>query len=200
MSGAGDLFASEDEAREARTAADGGDPFANAAEISEKRRGRGRPKDALNRKTRDFERYYAAMGYRDPLVAWAQFLTRNPVELQDWIAEHETTYVAIGKKERKAVPSLADIIQEQHRCAERLAPYLHGKKPVQVEIIDERLPTLIVDLGTNQLDEARRLADRNALSIGAPLDAGEDPREGEKANEINDGDAPVTRKGVTRND
>ncbi len=178
MSGERDLFESEEQAREARKRTDGGDPFADAGEIAE-RRGRGRPKGALNVKTKDFERYYGAMGYRDPLVAWAQFLTRSPLELQAWIEEHERAQVAVGKEIRDALPTLFDIVQEQHRCAERLAPYLHGKKPVQVEIIDERLPTLIVDLGTNQLADAHRAAEQKALSVGAPaLDT--------TTNEIND--------------
>lgn len=183
MSGDRDLFATDEEAAEARARHDAGDPFADATEAGERRRNRGRPKGALNTKTKDFERYYAAMGYRDPLVAWAQFLTRDPVDLQAWIEEHERTKVAVGKQVRTALPQLLDIIAEQHRCAERLAPYLHGKKPVQVEIIDERLPTLIVYLGTNQLAEARKVADRKALSIGAPIDPAQDP-EPSKINDL----------------
>lgn len=169
MSGDRDLFENEEEARAARARVDAGDPFADAGEIAE-RRGRGRPKGALNVKTRDFERYYGAMGYRDPLVAWAQFLTRSPLDLQMWIEEHERAQVAVGKEIRDALPTLFEIVQEQHRCAERLAPYLHGKKPVQVEIIDERLPTLIVDLGTNQIAEARKVAQRQALTVGSPIE------------------------------
>lgn len=185
MADRSDLFESDDVAREARARTDLGDPFADAGEIADRRRGPGRPKGALNVKTRDFERYYSAMGYRDPLVAWAQFLTRNPVELQAWIEEHEQAQVAVGKEIRDALPTLFEIIQEQHRCAERLGPYLHGKKPVQVEIIDERLPTLIVDLGTNQLADAARLAEQRALSVGHTIDVDADPGEDEKANKIN---------------
>lgn len=190
MAGKADLFASEEEAREARARHEIGNPFADAPAQAQ-RRGRGRPRGALNQKTRDFERYYAAMGYRDPLKAMAEFLTADPVALQAWFEEHEQRTVAIeaereGEESVKAevkvkdVPSLMAIIKEQHAIATALAPYLHGKKPVQVEIIDERLPTLIVDLGTNQLADAARLAERRALAIGSPVEA-------EKANEINDG-------------
>lgn len=132
------------------------------------------------------------MGYRDPLKAMAEWLTADPVSLQAWFEEHEQRTMSIeatrdGEAEAdvkaevkvKDVPSLLAIIKEQHAVAVALAPYLHGKKPVQVEIIDERLPTLIVDLGTNQLADAHRVADQKALSIGAP--------EPEPAsNEIND--------------
>lgn len=177
MSGGRDLFESEEEAREARARNDFGDPFSDAAELAEKR-GRGRPRGALNVKTRDFERYYQAMGYLDPLVGDARFISVDPVALLAWFAEHEPV--------AKRRPSLWDIVQEQNQVRNNLKPYLHGKKPVQIEIIDERLPTLIVDLGSNQLDEARRLARDGALSIGAPVDAGTDPARAEKDNEIND--------------
>lgn len=191
MSGDRDLFENEEQAREARARHQIGNPFADAPAQAQ-RRGRGRPAGALNLKTKDFERYYAAMGYRDPLKAMAEWLTADPVSLQAWFEEHEQRTVSIeatreGEAEAdvkaevkvKDVPSLLAIIKEQHAVAVALAPYLHGKKPVQVKIIDERLPTLIVDLGTNQLADAHRVADQKALSIGAP--------EPEPAsNEIND--------------
>ena len=168
MSGDRDLFESEDQAREARARHQIGNPFADAGAQAQ-RRGRGRPSGALNLKTKDFERYYAAMGYRDPLKAMAEWLTADPVALQAWFQEHEQARVVLGKSVVSALPSLLDIIKEQHAMAVALAPYLHGKKPVQVEIIDERLPTLIVDLGTNQLADAHRAAEQKALSIGAPV-------------------------------
>lgn len=167
MSGDLDLFESEAEAAAERERHDRGNPFADAPAIAE-RRGRGRPRGALNLKTRDFERYYRAMGFRDPLQAMAQWLTADPVALQAWFQEHEQTRHAVGKGTAPAVPSLFEIIKEQHAVATQLAPYLHGKKPAQLQVIDERLPTLIIDLGTNQLTEAAKLAERQALSIGKP--------------------------------
>jgi hypothetical protein len=180
-----DLFESDDQAFEARARHDRGNPFADAAEAAEKR-GRGRPPGALNVKTRDFERYYAAMGYRDPLKAMAEWLTADPVALQAWFEEHEKAQVAVGKSIRTALPQLLDIIKEQHACAVALAPYLHGKKPVQVEIIDERLPSLIIDLGTNQLDQARQLAADRALSVGQPAQIEGEAAADPASNEIND--------------
>lgn len=143
---------------------------------------KGRPRGSLNRKTADFERYYAAKGFDDPLVAMARFLTADPVELQAWFVEHERTIKAIGKKTGQAVPSLIEIIKEQHTVASQLAPYLHGKKPVQVEIIDERLPQLVINLGTNQIDQMREIGEAKAMQIGQVIDHDEP----EKANEIND--------------
>jgi hypothetical protein len=54
-----------------------------------------------------------------------------------------------------------------------LAPYLHGKMPVSIDIKDDRLPMLIMDLGTNQLDEARKQAETGVLSAGSRIDEDE---------------------------
>lgn len=155
---------------------DGGEglgPYADAGAADQvqrpDRKRPGRPKGALNRKTKDFERWYQAQGFRDPLEAMGQFLTADPVELQSWFIEHERSNKAIGKGIGQALPSLMDIIKEQHACASQLGPYLHGKKPVEIALIDERLPTLIIDLGTNQLAEGQEIAGRKALSVGQPL-------------------------------
>jgi hypothetical protein len=169
---------------------DGWDPFADAAAVRERheaggklkskeQRPRGRPMAATNRKTVEFEHWYRSKGYRDPLEAMAQWLTADPIALQAWFAEHERAVVALGKKVVQALPSLLEIIKEQHAVARELGPYLHGKKPIQVQVIDERLPTLIIDLGSDQLSEGMEIAQEKALSAGLPMLEGD-------ANEIND--------------
>lgn len=178
---------------------DGGDWFADAgaalaaqrpdqakrAEAGEgAKRKRGRPKGSLNRKTRDFEEFYRSQGFTDPLTGMARFVTVDPVALQAWFVEHERAKVAVGKKLRRHCPTLWDIVKEQHTVMSQLAPYLHGKKPVQLEVIDERLPMLIVNLGTDQLETGKTIAGQKALSLGQQLGGAE----GEKANEINDSD------------
>lgn len=179
-----DMFDDDDEGFDAF--ADAGAALGRQRPEIEDERPRGRPRGALNRKTRDFDRWYQAKGFRDPLAAMAQFLTADPVALQAWFAEHERTRVAIGKQTALAVPSLFDIIREMHACASTLAPYLHGKKPVQLELIDERLPHLLIALGTNQLEEGRTIAGRKALAIG-PRPAELDDSEGDgDASKIND--------------
>ncbi|MEY9718799.1 hypothetical protein [Sinorhizobium fredii] len=131
-------------------------------------RPRGRPKGAVNRKTADFRDWYQAQGFKDPLVAQAQFLSADPVALQAFFVEHEKTSKAIGKAIGKAVPALIDIVKEQMACARDLAPYLHGKMPTKVEVEVENLPMLVLNLGTNQLDQARDIV-HGRMSIGAPL-------------------------------
>jgi hypothetical protein len=173
----------------------GGDWFADAGAALAKQRGareagkrpRGRPKGSLNRKTRDFDEFYRSQGFEDPLVAMARFVTADPVALQAWFAEHEGTVRTAGKQKVVPVPSLWEIVQERNTVASQLAPYLHGKKPIQLEMIDERLPTLIVDLGTNQLAEGLEIAGRRALSVGAPLGLGGPDGNAKKPNKINDG-------------
>ncbi|MHA7968990.1 hypothetical protein [Rhizobium sp. CAU 1783] len=132
-------------------------------------RRRGRPKGAGNRKTAAFADWYQEKGFKDPLEAQAEFLSADPVALQAWFAEHERTLKAIGKATGLAVPALVDIVKEQMACARDLAPYLHGKAKVREDDPDQRLPVLIVNLGTNQLDQAQQVAQARGLSLGQPL-------------------------------
>lgn len=133
------------------------------------RRGRGRPKGAGNRKTKDFQAWYEAQGFKDPLQMQAEFMSADPVALQAFFAEHERTLKAIGKKTGLAVPALIDIVKEQMACARDLAPYLHGKAPVRVVVEDERLPMLVINSGTNQIDQARQVAAQKGLTVGRPM-------------------------------
>jgi hypothetical protein len=123
----------------------------------------GRPKGARNRKSKDFERWFQAMGYKDPLQCLAEIITENPLVLQAYLAENAGVDSA-GK--RRPAPTIAEIVRLQIAAASDLAPYLHGKKPVEIAIIDERLPALILNLGTNQLDQAKRISADGALVIG----------------------------------
>ena len=55
--------------------------------------------------------------------------------------------------------------EAQLKAAEALAPYLHRKKPIDVVIEDERLPTLIINMGSNQLATAEQIAAGQGLRI-----------------------------------
>ncbi|MDZ7824082.1 MAG: hypothetical protein U5K75_08620, partial [Ahrensia sp.] len=135
-------------------------------------RGRGRPAGARNKKSRDFDVWYRAQGFLDPMEASARWLSLNPLDLQAWFIENERAQKAVGKQTVLAVPSLMEIIKEQLGEAERIRPYLYGKKPIQVQIMDERLPALIVNLGTNQLEQGAQIEHRKVLSVGSPLGHG----------------------------
>lgn len=158
MSGETDLFGDDE-----------GAPSPFSGERADAARARiGRPAGARNRKSVDVERWYFAKGYVDPLQRLAELVTEDPRVLVEWFDEHAGVD-AEGNKRRG--PAILDVVRMQIAAAGELMPYLHGKKPTQVEIIDERLPTLIIVSNSNQLEEARQLLDRRqaALSIGAPL-------------------------------
>ncbi len=141
----------------------------NDPEKAEKR-GRGRPKGSMNRKTQDFAAWYEAQGLKDPLQLQAEFMSADPVGIQAFLIEHERTYKAIGKQVGLAVPSLGEIVKEQLACARDLAPYLHGKAPARDDPGDERLPFLVINAGTNQIAQGMIVAQQKGLSVGRMLD------------------------------
>lgn len=132
------------------------------------RKPRGRPKGSMNRKTQDFAAWYEAQGFKDPLQLQAEFMSADPVALQSWFITYERTQKAIGKAFGLAVPSLSEIVEQQMTIADKIAPYLHGKAPVRVVVEDERLPVLVINAGTNQIDQARLVLGAK-LSAGSPL-------------------------------
>jgi len=155
-------------------------------------RGVGRPRGARNKKTEAFEKWFYARGYRDPAQLLAELVTMDPRALQQLAlddAKARGERRQLGTKDNPIevvdVPALLDIIDLQRRAAVDLMPYLHGKKPTELVVTDERLPTLMIFTDSNQIAEARAIEGRRqALSLGTPLVEGE-------ANEINglEGDA-----------
>lgn len=137
--------------------------FFDAVAEAGERRGIGRPKGARNRKSVDFEKLYFAKGYKDPLLVLGEIISADPRALQ------EMAYL-LGE----AKPDLVTVLDLQRKAAIDLAPYLHGKKPTQIEMVDERLPTLVIVTNSDQMADARRLLEqREALSLGRPLIDGE---------------------------
>jgi len=197
VSGAGGLFdQGEEDGEGLLEGAPSG--FFGAIEEAGARRGvAGRPKGAKNRKTEAFERTYYALGNRDPLLVLGELVSADPRALQQLILEDDVRRWEARKaealdtgrefKEPKPVggPSLVELLRLRVDAADRLAPYLHGKKPIEVHHTGEALPLLVINAALNQLDQARELERQKALSIGSPLVEGE-------ANEINglaDGEA-----------
>lgn len=119
----------------------------------------GRPPGALNRKTAQLQKLYAARGFKDPILWQGELLTLPPVELRKWLAE-----------QGGAVPSLLEVIDLQRKVAADLAPYLHGKMPIRIDHGDQRLPVLIIRGDTDQVTLRR---EREALSIGMATDDAE---------------------------
>lgn len=88
-------------------------------------RGPGRPKGAINRKTTDWAKFILGR-YRSPLEFMAELYSRRTIDLA----------AEIGCKPAEALVA-------QVRAAEGLAPYLHGKMPVQVEV-KSNIPLLVL--------------------------------------------------------
>lgn len=130
---------------------------------------KGRPAGARNKRNVDLEKWFHAMGFQDPIVTLAKLSVMDPLDVRD-VAR------AAGMPE----PDVMAVLNLNKAAAAELMPYLHGKKPTEIALVDERLPTLMIFTDSNQIAEARRIqGQRQALSLGTPLVEGE-------ANEIND--------------
>lgn len=141
------------------------------------KRGPGRPKGAKNRKTQAIEKLYRAKGLRDPLIYQGQFMSSDPVDLlKQFIAlEGDLRELSPEKAMEQwkagllsSVPSIAEIVAMQIKVADQVTPYLYGKKPLQKEDSDERLPMLFIDLGN---DEQEQISD-DTMSIGSMIEDG----------------------------
>lgn len=130
-----------------------------AALPSLERTGPGRRPGSLNKKTLAVKAMFAAKGYRDPLLFLGEMYSADPVALRGLLNLHEG----------EAKSSLLEVLQFQRACAAEVAPYIHGKMPMRIDISDERLPMLHIHLDGDQLTASRRERDA-ALSIGAPLE------------------------------
>lgn len=131
---------------------------------------RGRPKGAANKRTVEFEEWFREQGLEDPLIGLVDFYSTDPVLLQAWFEHHERAVKALGKRTAIALPSLLEIIKAQNDARAELAPYLHGKMPIRVKIEEGKLPVLVLNLGTNQIDQARIIEGQRRFAIGAALD------------------------------
>jgi hypothetical protein len=148
-----DLFESEDEEGAPS-------PFADAADFRPDRPRIGRPRGARNKHSLAFEAYYAARGFKDPLVTAAEIVTTDPVALLAWLKQHDPK----GSKKL----NLVQVLKLQLEAGRDVAPYLHGKAPVKVTVEGEALPMLVINAKTNELAQSHRLLEGKALSIGKP--------------------------------
>lgn len=117
-----------------------------------------RTKGAINRKTKMLPAMLAALDYRDPALVLAEIASMPDAEL-----------LKLCSSEGRRAALSARI-----RSAEALMPYVHGKRPVEVLVTDDRLPMLIIQNGTDQL-EGKKANEINAapLLVARPLVAQE---------------------------
>lgn len=124
----------------------------------------GRPAGATNRKSKSFEKWFFAMGFKDPAQYLAELMSADPIALRAAIGGDTTLEAVIGI---------------QVKAAGELMPYLHGKKPTDLsDVPDEQLPHLFIMAGTDQLEQGQIILEARrrqaaALSAGSLIDASE---------------------------
>ena len=151
-------------------------PVFPAARVA--KRGPGRPKGAVNKKTEAIGKLYQTKGFRDPLLFQGEIMSSHPLDLHEWFLAMEGRARGLTiEKARDAwkagtlpgVPSIAEIVALQTKVADSLTPYLYGKKPQQSEEENDRLPMLFIDLGDDsQIDSNQPSEDM--LSIGHSIE------------------------------
>jgi len=155
MAGDGDLFGLGEDGGEAVE----GEPL---PAFPAPRRGPGRPAGAANRRTMAIKALYEARGFRDPVLGMGELSSSDPVELWRWLREQ--TKAETGSTE--TAPTLMEVVQLQQVARRDLAPFIHGKAPIRVEVDDRRLPVLVMDLGSDQVSEGRAIGAVEAMTIG----------------------------------
>lgn len=142
------------------------------------KRGPGRPKGAVNRKTQAIEKLYRAKGLRDPLLAQGEIASAHPLDLHKQIVVMQAHVQGIDADKAVdayragtlfGVPSIAEVIALQTKVQDQLTPYLYGKKPQQSEEENDRLPMLFIDLGDDSQIESNQPSE-DMLSIGHSIE------------------------------
>lgn len=137
--------------------------FEDHAPAGEYRAGPGRPRGALNRKSRDLAKYLAARGYSDPAEALAVVYSLegagDPVERL--AAKVKRLASELGIKREAALSAVM-------QAARDAMPYHHAKRPVAVQV-DSPIPLVMVDERTGRaLDQGE--AEANETLMGQILD------------------------------
>jgi hypothetical protein len=124
--------------------------------LAEPKRGRGRPKHALNKKTLGLPRWLEEeLGFRDPAEVLGEIYSMD--------------FKALKKMVRSKAGQAA--LAMRLKAAEAAMPYLHARVPQRVQV-DERLAAIIIHRDTNQLQRNQALIDearaQAARIIAAP--------------------------------
>lgn len=148
---------------EARTQVDmfGGAGGAEAPAPAE--RAPGRPKGAMNRRSRDWQRFVAASGKKHPLEFLLEVSAASPEELRERYAGLPAPRLD-GEPAELATISGKDLLALQIRAAEAALPYLEQKLPQAIEDVGDKPRTVFV-VGTLAPEQARRMDGRLGLRL-----------------------------------
>lgn len=142
-------------------------------------RRKGRPPGARNKRTDDLAKYLLQFG-EDPLVGAMRLSSTPPEMLMEASRQEFVKYVTLGVGDKRRVekhvwtaPTLtySEANAMIARARELVAPYIHGKKPVQIVHDFSGLKDLVIEGVTHSRDEIQDIVEADFLEI-------EDQREG----------------------
>lgn len=126
-----------------------------AEPVLSRRRARGRPAGAANRKNGDMIAYLTALGHRDPWVTLSLIQSADTMALamamRSPAMKNGKQMVSKAGTPLFNTPDPMDVLAMQLRAADALMPYHHGKKPQQLDLVDPRdkRPLMVIGDGNN---------------------------------------------------
>jgi hypothetical protein len=119
-------------------------------------RGPGRPAGSMNRRSKDWQRWWELSGNKHPLEFLAKVISSTPEQLR---ATYGSAMVLDddGKDARLAGLGAKDVLALQIRAAEAALPYLEQKLPMAVEDVSEgkRMILIVGGMTPAQSDAAK---------------------------------------------
>ena len=119
-------------------------------------RGPGRPAGSMNRRSKDWQRWWEASGKKHPLEFLAGVITATPAQLRE---TYGTAVVLDDEGKDREIAGLGakDVLALQIRAAEAALPYLEQKLPMAVEdVSDGKRMIMIVGGMTPAQEQAAR--------------------------------------------
>lgn len=151
---------------EAREALGEGASGLNVLREAHKRR-RGRPPNARNRRTDDFAKYLLSHG-RDPALVLIEIASSQPEVLME--ASKRKRQQPYHDKDGNPVTytetmSYADAQGLRIRAADILMPYIHGKKPLAIDVSFAGVSDLFIEGVTHSREEIENIVDAEFMAI-----------------------------------
>jgi hypothetical protein len=143
-------------------------PLLPGATAEGEKRGRGRPEGARSRRTDEMVRYLNRFG-EGPLVGLAKVV--NAIRFRE-LTEGELAGLPDFRPLARALGmKVADAATFWRQCAGDLAPYMHQKLPIAVDVTGDSAGSLVVvNLGAVQGDPATDLAQLLGGRLGEVID------------------------------
>lgn len=154
-------------------------PLRNAHDALDRReeqdpvgRGRGRPAGSRNKSTQEWTRFILSR-YPSPLMFLAEMYSRPLPELAAELLEYSGAS-APGVMTKPTYAQVVELLKIQLGAAKELAPYLHGKQPLEIQAGDKGMINLFIgDTFQGQVGAAEATNfDLNIMEIENELNQG----------------------------